>query len=208
MASFDVTSLFSKIIVDKYNPEIFNNIESNIIEKLLNFATSESVFLFNNSLYRQIDGVAMGSPLGPTYANTFMSFKEEIWLDDCPLSYKPILYRRYVDDAFLVFKDSCHLNKFLRYLNNKHRKIKLACELERDDCLSFLDIKLYKNGNKIITSIYRKPTFTGVGLNWFDGGPMNYKINSIKTLLNRAYDLTSNYLNFHNEIKSFKIFHC
>ena len=41
---------------------------------------------------------------------------------------------------------------------------------------------------------------SGVGLNWFDGGPIIYKLNSIKTLLNRAYNLTSDYLSFHDEI--------
>ena len=73
--------------------------------------------------------------------------------------------------------------------------------MEKENCLNFLDIQLHKKDNKISTSIYRKPTFTGVGLNWFDGGPINYKINSIKTLLNRAYNLTSDYFNFHCEIE-------
>ena len=38
-----------------------------------------------------------------------------------------------------------------------------------------------------------KPTLTGLGMNWFDGSPINYKLDSIKTQLNRAYNLTSNY---------------
>lgn len=32
---------------------------------LLNIATKESVFIFNNRLYKQLDGVAMGSHLAP-----------------------------------------------------------------------------------------------------------------------------------------------
>ena len=59
---------------------------------------------------------------------------------------------------------------------------------------------MHKTNNKISNSIYRKPTFTGVGLNWFNSGPLNYKINSIKTLLYRAYNLTSDYFNFDSEI--------
>ena len=51
---------------------------------LLELATKESIFMFNNSLYSQIDGVAMGSPLGPTLANVFMCFHESIWLSQCP----------------------------------------------------------------------------------------------------------------------------
>ena len=38
-------------------------IERTEFKKLLSLATTESMFLFNDKYYRQIDGVAMGSPL-------------------------------------------------------------------------------------------------------------------------------------------------
>ena len=40
--------------------------------KLLQFATS-GIFSYNNKLYNQVDGVATGSPLGPSLANFFLS---------------------------------------------------------------------------------------------------------------------------------------
>ena len=89
----------------------------------------------------------------------------------------------------------------LYYLNSKHPRIKFTCELEQNNSLNYLDINLYKYNNHITTSIYRKPTYTGIGLNWFDGSPIHYKINSIKTLLHRAYNLTSSYINFHKEVE-------
>ena len=51
----------------------------------------------------------MGLPLGPTFANIFMAFMETKWLDDCPLEFKPVYYRRYVDDSFLLFNDISHV---------------------------------------------------------------------------------------------------
>ena len=45
-------------------------------ESLLKLAVTDSYFTFNVQLYRQIDGVAMGSSLGPIYANIFMSAHE------------------------------------------------------------------------------------------------------------------------------------
>ena len=39
---------------------------------LLEISVKESVFIFSDQLYKQIDGMAMGSPLGPTFANLFM----------------------------------------------------------------------------------------------------------------------------------------
>ena len=59
-------------------------------------------FIFDNSLYRKIDGVAMGSPLGPTIANAFLCYYEKEWLDSCPVQFNPKLYTRYVDDIFVI----------------------------------------------------------------------------------------------------------
>ena len=47
---------------------------------LLSLATKESYFIFNNILFKQIDGVAMGSPLGTSLANTFLAYYEQNWL--------------------------------------------------------------------------------------------------------------------------------
>ena len=41
-------------------------------KKLLGTVSIESSFIFENKFYKQIDGVAMGSPLGPTLANAFL----------------------------------------------------------------------------------------------------------------------------------------
>ena len=65
---------------------------------MFNFALKENHFLFGDKVYNQIDGVAMGSPLGPVMANIFMSHLENRALHtyNGPL---PTLYRRYADDT-------------------------------------------------------------------------------------------------------------
>ena len=63
-------------------------------------------FTFNDRIYQQIDGVAMGSPLGPLFANIFMSFHEKSRLYNCPSAFKPLMYRPNVHDCFLLFKSS------------------------------------------------------------------------------------------------------
>ena len=45
----------------------------------------------------------MGSPLGPSLANAFMCFYEKLWLGECPQEIKPLYYRCYVDDIFMLF---------------------------------------------------------------------------------------------------------
>ena len=43
----------------------------------------------------------MGSDLIPTLANAFMCHYEKEWLDNCPILFKPTIYKRYVDDIFV-----------------------------------------------------------------------------------------------------------
>ena len=60
---------------------------------------AELLVLFDEEFFKQIDGVAMGSPLGSTLTKVFLYFHEQIWLDNCPVEFKPVIYRRFVDDT-------------------------------------------------------------------------------------------------------------
>ena len=148
----------------------------------------------------------MGSPLGPTLANIFLSLNEVQWLKDCPSNFKPSYYRRYVDDTIAIFTHPSHAEQFRSYLNAKHKNIHFTMETQAANSLPFLDTKIVINDNKIETSIYRKPTFSGLGTSFFSATCRRYKINSIRTLLFRAYSLSSSYLVFCNEIEFLKKF--
>ena len=103
MASLDVESLFTNIPLEETIKNCVNDLFSNNfyscklsrkdLYDLLKIATTESSFIFNNKLYKQIDGVAMGSPLGTTLANAFICHYEKTWLNKCPSQYKPVVYR-------------------------------------------------------------------------------------------------------------------
>ena len=212
MASFDIKSLFTNIplsetidiCIESSKDSLPRGLTISEFRSMLELAVKESMFVFNDKLYQQVDGVAMGSPLGPTLANTFLCFWENRWLDECPSEFKPILYRRYVDDCFLLFKDKSHVPNFLQYLNNKHPNISYTVELENNNSLAFLDVLITRNNDRFSTTVYRKDTFTGLGLNFFSYVPSIYKINSVKTLLFRAYHLSSSWLNFDAEISKLR----
>ena len=57
-----------------------------------------------------------------------------------------------------------------------------------------------------MSGVYRKPTFTGLGLNYLSFVPKIYKTNSIKTLLNRAFSLCSTYHLFNIEINKLRTY--
>ena len=65
----------------------------------------------------------MGSPLGSTIANVFLSFYEIKWLEQWP-----VFYRRYVDDVFVPFESAEHLSKFRNYFNTCHPNMSFSFE--------------------------------------------------------------------------------
>ena len=79
MASFDVENLFTNVplreTVDICVSQLFRHCEfvcgisKKLFTTLLNHAVLNSFFIFDGKLYKQIDGIGMGLPLGPTFAN-------------------------------------------------------------------------------------------------------------------------------------------
>ena len=203
MTSFDVESLFTNIPLKEtidlcvdilfYDRTNIDGITKDYFHDLLTICMSESLVLFDGEYYKQIDGVAMGSPLGPTFANIFLCFYEQIWLENCPVEFKPVVYRRFVDDTFLLFRSYEHIEKFRTYLNCQHPNIKFTFEIEEHNCMSFLDIKITRELNSFSTSDYRKPTFSGVFTNFDSFIPLSYKTGLIWSLLYRAFSLCSSF---------------
>ena len=133
-----------------------NGLPRSKLKELLVFATSQTNFIFNGQSYDQIDGVAMGSPLAPVLANLFMRRLEETAMDTYA-GEKPLYYRRYVDDSFLIFERSSHVLPFFEHMNNQHPNIKFTKEEENGEYFAFLDIKIRKENNCFTTSTYYKP---------------------------------------------------
>ena len=69
---------------------------------------SQSIFIYNEKIYKQIDGVAMSSPLAPVSANWFITSKENSQLKSNNKT-KPLFYARYVDDIFVLMKNNNNL---------------------------------------------------------------------------------------------------
>ena len=172
-----------------------NTTKSGLIE-LLTIATTDKLFQFNGELYKQSEGVAMGSPLGPLMANTFMcSLEEQLKLQDKLPSY----YKRYVNDTLTAMKDEASAYSFLHVLNDLFPSISFTMELPTENSLPFLGTVLRKDSQKIITSVYVKPTNTGLLLHYDSHVDNRYKKSLIITMLDRAFKLSSNWSLFHEE---------
>ena len=123
-------------------------------KELLSLATKDSHFIFDGTLYKQIDGVAMGSPLDPTLTNAFLVYHEKNWSEHCPVEYRPLYYRRYVDDIFALFNSAQHLKRFYSYLNSGLLNISLTIQNEKDNRKSFLDVNIIREKDRFTTSVY------------------------------------------------------
>ena len=82
--SLDVDSIFTNIPLEEtinictesvYNQnDSVEGLNKSEFKELLSLVTTESYFIFNEFLYTQIDGIAMGSPLEPILHNAFLCF--------------------------------------------------------------------------------------------------------------------------------------
>ena len=213
LVSYDVESLFTNIplketidiavkLIIENEPQI--KINAKELQTLFEFATSLSHFSFNGIIYDQVDGVAMGSPLGPVLANVFMGFHENNWILNYSNDKKPLYYARYVDDIFCLFHDEKDSEMFLNYLNDQHNNIKFTIEKETEGRLSFLDTKIDKTqGVKPSISVFRKSTFTGLMINFLSYNPFSYKISVVKSMIHRIYSLCNTEKNIQCEPTNF-----
>ena len=186
------------------NEDVIEGINKSEFKNLLPLVTQESYFVFNDALYKQKDGVAMRSPLGPTMANVFLVFYEVKWLEQCPKEFKPVFYRRYVDDIFVLFESAEHLSKFRDYFNTRHPNMYFSSEQEKNEKLSFLDVEVSREKGKLVTTVHRKPTFSGVHTHFESFLPTVYKFGMVYTLVCRCFKTCSDWTKFHGELSFLK----
>ena len=183
MCSFDVSSLFTNVPLDETikicSEALYDQsnsrpvIPKDVFVELMKSATFSVEFSFNNTMYEQTDGVAMGSQLGPTLANIFVGYYEEKLFSQ---TQKPPTYFRYVDDTFTIFDHKAEADEFLTKLNYLHLSLKFTFEKEKGKCLPFLDVYVERTDVGLGTNVYRKPTFTGQYLRWESFSPLKRKV--------------------------------
>jgi hypothetical protein len=295
MVSFDIVSLFTRVpllrtielILEKMYGPIHTCISSrkkygdwcskcqhrHELKGLLETATKESHFIFNKKIYSQTEGIAMGSPLGPLFADIYINYLESELKHK--LEENGVLYwKRFVDDSFVLIKHDADVKKLLDILNSFDIDIQFTAETEINHSIPFLDILItrvtnnLKSGpvtpssndpsikiapvckinqtntpaapltNDVIspnlissqptldithgatnndkeavdafsisfsTSVYRKPTFTGLLLKWNSFVPHSYKVSAIVSMIYRAIKFCSSYLLMHEELEYIQI---
>ena len=213
MVSFDVVSLFTSVpldftidlILEKiYRDKVIKTkLKREELRNLLEICTKEMHFSFNGEIYKQVNGVAMGSPLGPVIANIFMAELEKQIIPQ--LGNRVSLWKRFVDDTFTFIKKG-EVEAVLELLNSFHDNIKFTFEKEVEGVLSFLDVKVIKNEDRTFeTDIHRKKTDTNVYIHWDSFAPKTWKIGTMKSLIRRAHIICSKPEFLQKEIEHLKV---
>ena len=110
---------------DWFNKEYDLTITKTDLIELLEVATKNQLFQLEGNLYEQVDGVAMGSPLGPLMANTFMCNIEEQLINQNNM---PVFYNRYVNGTLSNMPDVSSPSEFLSTLNEIHPSVNFTME--------------------------------------------------------------------------------
>ena len=82
-------------------------------------------------------------------------------------------------------------------MKKQYKYLKLTSEAENDNSFSFLDIKITRNNQQFKTSVYRKPTFSGVFTHNESYLDQIYKKLLNDTLLFRCFSICSDYTLFY-----------
>ena len=211
LASLDAESLFTNVPLDETIDIILDNVYNHpklappadvsrsIMERLLRITTTQTPFRApSGELYVQHDGVSMGTPLGPTFANFYMCNLENSVFNSNPVL-KPPIYCRYVDDIFIVI-DNFHQIQIIKDAFETCSILKFTYELEVKKQLPFLDTLVIRNSQRLQTTIHTKPTDTGDCMNYDSFCHDRYKTGVIKNFLHRAYRVCSTWQMFDTEV--------
>ena len=208
IASLDFESLFTNVDVDRTIRFILEevypedsppkiDIPKAALKSLLEICTKEAPFVSpDGRMFQQVDGVAMGSPLGVLFANFFMGRIERDIFSNLQ---KPHIYARYVDDIFVLAKDEWEV-QHLRQRLQEVSGLNLTVENSSEGRLPFLDVLVNQLPSGFSTGVYCKPTNPGMCLNGSSECPDKYKRSTINAYVRRALTHCSNWSTVHEEL--------
>lgn len=197
LVSFDVVSLFTNIPLELVL-EIVKNRWSDIKKHtdvafrdfmdMLSFSITDcNYFTFLGQMYKQKDGLPMGSPLAPVLACLVM---DKLLIDvGTSIRGNAKILAKYVDDLLLII-DKHHINEVLEVFNGFHPSIKFTHEVEVERSIAYLDLKLAREADRITFDWFYKPINSGRLLNYVSHHPFHLKLNVAKSLFRRVLSLS------------------
>merc|ERR1711867_386061 len=208
--SYDVVSLYTNVpvleAIEVCTDLLFNlpmdrrpKIDRDTFTVLAKIASCDVLLSTHDGFYIQRDGLAMGSPPAPHFANGWLSQFEE------SIRGEARLYFRYMDDILKEVKGD-QAEQQLRNINNLHPNLTFTIEREQEQQLPVLDMKILHNHatGALSSTWYNKPTDTGLIMNYHALAPKRYKRSVVTGFVYRIYRACSTLPNFHQSLEKAK----
>lgn len=151
--TMDATSLYTNMTVDltlsslveflqlRPNPQL-----QTILPLLAEFVLNNNYFEYNNRIYKQTQGIAMGTNAAVHLANIYVFYHFDRYFETHP---KMLFYKRYIDDVFGIWSGTeDELRRHIEWGNNLTTSLKWNPEF--GSTVNFLDLKI-SNSNGILS---------------------------------------------------------
>ena len=192
MISFDIADMYPSLpkvdvineIIRRIKDPLFKTkIDKQLLIRLSKLVLNFTTFEINNKFYKQLDGLFIGSPASPIFAELYIQKLEEDYI--YKLNHLPRVWLRKVDDTFTITKYS--IQDTLKELNNINNKVRFTAEEEENRTIPFLDCSISREATgDLIMKVYRKITHTGQYINYNSNQPMSVKLSALRSLTKRA----------------------
>ena len=205
--SLDVVSLYTTIPIQEAITNATDRILNPVlhlcrqdISDLLQVTLNNMYFSFRDQVFRQREGLPMGSSISGILAILFMEKLETI-----ALSFHIMIspYKRYVDDIYLQTINEETADHFHDVINNVHPNLKFKIEKPESTLsglsLSLLDFKvtISKDGNSSF-EFYKKPAKKPLFVHHKSAMPTKSKLNFISYECKRIKDRCSSSISLQN----------
>ncbi|BHF80575.1 hypothetical protein SprV_0702370300 [Sparganum proliferum] len=168
-------------LLEREHDETDESVERRHLVQPLKFCL-KTYFTFEGTMYEQIKGTPMGSPLSGFIAEAVLQKLESLVFT----TRRPKFWTRYVDDTFFIIKRGM-IEEFHSVLNSVFPDIQFTMEAENNNQLPFLDVLVHrKPKGHIKTTVYRKATNTRQILSYHSKHPLCHKRSCVRTLYSRA----------------------
>jgi hypothetical protein len=194
LASLDIKDMYTNIPTSTL-PRILNLIcKQTLAPKkfqqqlvtLLRTILKQNYFQYNDCIYKQKSGLAMGAPSSSILSELYLQYTEHTTIYDILMKHNILGYFRYVDDILIVYDTTTtDILKVLDDFNDNAHPLCFTLEREKNNQIDFLDITIKKENQSLQYEIYRKPTNTDIIIPSDSNHPSEHKLSAIRFLHNR-----------------------
>ena len=190
----DVTAMYTNIppyraldVIKGLAHKLNSGVRKAELLKMLEFVLYGSFFTFDNHLYKQKSGLAMGVACAPIVANLYCARTEK---DRLKYRGPVVFFCRYIDDIFMIIKGSrATVSKILD--DWKYPGLTITWDIQ-EDATHFLDVHITLLKDKLVTSIFEKALNKHMYIPYSSAHPLHVKKAFVKAERMRYRTLCSN----------------